>query len=79
MVTKTHDIALARGLINAKLVAHGWHLQEEIDAGETFSAAMPVLEIGRIVPASGDEWFWRVGTAADLGKPGATRAVVWYE
>lgn len=39
------------------------------------------LEVGRVVPVNPDTgsdyaWFWRSGY--ELGKPGVTRAVVWY-
>ena len=83
IVTKTHDIELARKLMREELAK--LYLPEELeDSGYDFTDREPVLEFGRVVPADrnqredGYEWFWYWQPESEYGKPGVTRAVGWH-
>lgn len=84
LVTGTHDVKAARRLIVAEWLEWYGDCDERRDIAEAsycFRVRDARLETGRIVPnnpETGDpdySWFWRSGY--ELGKRGATRAVVW--
>lgn len=85
MVTGTQDkLAAQQAMVDEYLDTMGAYDdgEEVLHALRTFNLAAARLEVGRVVPnnrETGDPdyaWWWRTGYT--LGKPGVTRAVVWY-